>query len=221
MVFLLIRVRVLLSLVVFFIGFFPVSSLMFDIAAAPLNVQNQRCIRNFVPINTLVTIFINVSGSPGDGQKVNMTITDIHGNEYSRFKEVIGEKRVIFTTSEESTIMVCLNNVLLDESSDAVYFRSIELDINKGTDALNWEDIEVQQHLRPIEVELLKIEGISQEIANEMEYLQIREQKMRDINESTNDRVKFYGLGFMVCLIVFGVCEIMYLRRFFQHKHLI
>ncbi|CCJ30324.1 unnamed protein product [Pneumocystis jirovecii] len=183
----------------------------------PLNVQNQRCIRNFVPTNTLVTIFVNVYGSQDDGQK----ITDIHGNEYSRSKEIIGEKRVIFTTSDESTIIVCLSNVLFYGSNNTNNFRSVELDINKGTDALNWEDIEVQRHLRPVEVELLKIEGISREIANEMEYLQVREQKMRDINESTNDRVKFYGLGFMISLVILGICEIIYLRRFFQRKHLI
>ncbi|KAG5513443.1 hypothetical protein PMAC_001507 [Pneumocystis sp. 'macacae'] len=194
---------------------------MFDIIAMPSSIQNQRCIRNFVPTNTLVTIFVKIYGSLDDGQKVNMTITDIHGNEYSRSKEVIGEKRVIFTTSDESTIIVCLNNLLVYGPNNTIHFRSIELDISKGTDALNWEDIEVQRHLRPIEVELLKIEGISREIANEMEYLQVREQKMRDINESTNDRVKFYGLGFMISLVILGVCEIIYIRRFFQRKHLI
>ncbi|KAG5438259.1 hypothetical protein PCANB_003110 [Pneumocystis canis] len=201
--------------------FLHVFPLMFDIIATPQNVENWRCIRNFVPANTLVTILVNVSGSLNDGQKVNMRITDIYGNEYSYFKEMIGRKKIIFTTGYESTIIVCLNNVLFDGINGTAYSRSIELDINKGTDALNWENIEAQRHLKPLEVELLKIEGISQEIAYEMKYLQEREQKMRDINESTNDLVKFYGIGFIICLIIFGVCEIVYLHRFFQRKHLI
>ncbi|KAG5440375.1 hypothetical protein PCK2_000508 [Pneumocystis canis] len=156
----------------FFFLFFP----------APKNIENRQCIRNFVPSNTLVTILVNVSGSPDDGQKVNMWITDIYGNEYSHFKNVTGRKKIIFTTSYESTIIVCLNNILLDGSNNTFYSRSIELDINKGTDALNWENIEMERHLKPVEVELLKIDGISREIAHEIKEIVY---KMNDTNVDT------------------------------------
>ncbi|KTW28182.1 hypothetical protein T552_02041 [Pneumocystis carinii B80] len=195
---------------------------MFDIVAMPKNIENNRCIRTLVPADTLVAIYVNVVGSANDGQKVNMTITDIAGNKYGHSREIMGKRKIVFTTNNESTIIVCINNVLLDGfDSTFNHFRTIELNINKGADALNWNEIEILKHLKPIEVELLRIEGISKEIAKEMDYMQRREQKMRDINESTNDRVKYYGLGFMISLVILGICEIVYLRRFFQRKQLI
>jgi emp24/gp25L/p24 family/GOLD len=48
--------------------------------------------------------------------------------------------------------------------------------------------------LEPIEVELRRIENIVGEIVTDLEYLKAREQRMRDTNESTNDRVKNFAI---------------------------
>jgi emp24/gp25L/p24 family/GOLD len=46
-----------------------------------------------------------------------------------------------------------------------------------------------------VETELRRIEETVNEIVNEMEYLRLREQKLRDTNESTNERVKWFAFG--------------------------
>jgi hypothetical protein len=46
-----------------------------------------------------------------------------------------------------------------------------------------------------VETELRRIEETVNEIVNEMEYLRMREQKLRDTNESTNERVKWFAFG--------------------------
>lgn len=48
--------------------------------------------------------------------------------------------------------------------------------------------------MKPIEVELRRIEDIVTEIVHDMEYLKVREQNMRNTNESTNDRVKGFAI---------------------------
>jgi p24 family protein delta-1 len=48
--------------------------------------------------------------------------------------------------------------------------------------------------LKPIEVELRRIENVIQEVVHDMEYLKIREQTMRNTNESTNERVKYFAM---------------------------
>jgi len=48
--------------------------------------------------------------------------------------------------------------------------------------------------LKPIEVELRRIENVITEIVHDMEYLKVREQTMRNTNESTNDRVKGFAI---------------------------
>ena len=54
------------------------------------------------------------------------------------------------------------------------------------------------------------------EVVNEMEYLRSREQKLRDTNESTNERVKWFAFGTMGMLIGLGAWQVVYLRAYFR-----
>lgn len=68
-----------------------------------------------------------------------------------------------------------------------------------------------------METELRRIEELVGEIVKEMEYLRNREQKLRDTNESTNNRVKTFGLGTTGLLIALWAWQIIYLRAYFRY----
>lgn len=72
-----------------------------------------------------------------------------------------------------------------------------------------------------MDTELRRIEENVNEIVTEMEYLRMREQKLRDTNESTNERVKWFAFGTMGMLAGLGAWQIVYLRAYFRSKHLI
>ena len=95
--------------------------------------------------------------------------------------------------------------------------RHVELDIDIGADAKDWSAIEAQEKLKPIEAQLRRIEESVQEIVNEMDYLRTREQKLRDTNESTNERVKWFAYGTMGMLVGLGAWQVVYLRAYFRY----
>ena len=95
--------------------------------------------------------------------------------------------------------------------------RHIELDIDIGADARDWSAIQAQEKLKPMETELRRIEELIQEIVGEMEYLRHREQKLRDTNESTNERVKWFAFGTMGMLVGLGAWQVVYLRAYFRY----
>jgi hypothetical protein len=99
--------------------------------------------------------------------------------------------------------------------------RSIELDVDIGADARDWNAIQAAEKLKPVEIELRRIEAVVSEIVNQMEYLRRREQKLRDTNESTNERVKYFALAVMATLVGLGGWQVFYLRAYFRSKHLI
>ena len=99
--------------------------------------------------------------------------------------------------------------------------RHVELDIDIGADAKDWSAIQATEKLKPVETELRRIEEMVQEIVREMDYLRLREQLLRDTNESTNTRVKWFGIGTTTLLIGLWVWQILYLRAYFRSKHLI
>lgn len=100
-------------------------------------------------------------------------------------------------------------------------FRSVELDIDIGADAKDWSAIQAGEKLKPVEAELRRISETAKEIVDEMDYLRSREMKLRDTNESTNERVKWFAFLSMGLLVALGVWQIIYLRAYFRSKHLI
>ncbi|KAE8383504.1 WD40 repeat-like protein [Aspergillus bertholletiae] len=190
------------------------AALKFDLF--PISGQNERCIRNFVFKDQLVVVTAIVSGEKGDGQKVNMHIKDALGNDHGRPRDVVGETRQTFTSSEDTAFDVCFENTLERRSGVANPYRSIELDVDIGADARDWSSIQDHEKLKPLETDLRRMEEMVQEIVSEMEYLRAREQKLRDTNESTNERVKWFAFGTMGMLIGLGVWQVIYLRAYFS-----
>ena len=99
--------------------------------------------------------------------------------------------------------------------------RHIELDIDIGADAKDWSAIQAGEKLKPVETELRRIEELVAEIVSEMDYLRQREQKLRDTNESTNERVKWFAFGTMGMLVGLGAWQVVYLRAYFRSVHVV
>lgn len=114
--------------------------------------------------------------------------------------------------------MTCVAKLTLSHDTDATMnpSRHIELDIDIGADARDWSAIQAQEKLKPVETELRRIEELVNEIVGEMDYLRTREQKLRDTNESTNERVKWFAFGTMGMLVGLGAWQVVYLRAYFR-----
>ncbi|KAL2071441.1 hypothetical protein VTL71DRAFT_12676 [Oculimacula yallundae] len=199
-----------------------VQALKFDIEAfSKGDSRATRCIRNFVAKDTLVVVTATVDGSKGDGMVLNMHIKDAVGNEYGKPKDVVGEKRMAFTSHADASFDVCFENYISGDVRLASPHRHIELDIDIGADAKDWSAVQATEKLKPVETELRRMEEMVAEIVSEMDYLRTREQKLRDTNESTNNRVKWFAFSTMGMLVALGAWQVIYLRAYFRSKHLI
>ncbi|CAM1500714.1 Fc.00g098760.m01.CDS01 [Cosmosporella sp. VM-42] len=197
------------------------NALKFDLAATPEGSRKDRCIRNFVGRDTLVVVTATVDGYKGDGMQVNIQIRDAVGNEYGRPRDVVGESRTVFTSHADAAFDVCFDNTFTGSKRINNPTRHVELDIDIGADAKDWSAIQATEKLKPVEAELRRVEELTAELVNEMDYLRGREQKLRDTNESTNNRVKWFGVGTTWLLVGLWGWQIMYLRAYFRSKHLI
>ncbi|KAF2003769.1 hypothetical protein P154DRAFT_572950 [Amniculicola lignicola CBS 123094] len=200
-----------------------VSALKFDIHAVQHHeaAKHERCIRNFVAKDQLVVVTAIIDGHRGDGQTLNIHIRDAMGNDYGRPKDVYGENRYAFTSHADSAFDVCFQNVLSGQHAVMNPSRHVELDIDIGADAKDWSAIQAGEKLKPVEAELRRIEEVVAEVVAEMDYLRTREQKLRDTNESTNERVKWFAFSTMGMLVGLGAWQVVYLRAYFRSKHLI
>lgn len=177
------------------------------------------CIRDFVNEGQLVVINVSSDGSVGDGQKLNLYVRDSNGNEFRNKKDFAGDIKVAFTAPSTSSFDVCFENIA--QFNGRSMFRSVELDTEIGSEARDWNMISANEKLKPIEVELRKIEELTDEIVDELAYLKNREERLRDTNESTNSRVRNFSVLIIIILTCLGAWQVSYLRNFFKAKHII
>lgn len=196
-----------------------VTALRFEVVAE--SKPQPVCIRDFVGANQLVVVNINTDGRAGDGQVLDVSITDSIGNKYSNRKNIVGSAKIAFTSHHSVAFDVCFTNRLEQKHSRSKLQRSIELEIESGAAARDWNSLQVSEKLKPVEVQLRKIQDLTAEIHLELQFLKRREERMRDTNESTNSRVKWFSIIIVGSLVGLGAWQILYLRHYFKVKHII
>lgn len=197
------------------------------VAALHLDVKAEGkpqpiCVRDFVHEGQLVVVNVKTNGRIGDGQRLDLKIVDLLGNEQRSKKDLAGNIKVAFTSGFSAAFDVCFTNHLERKwSRHSDLSREIELEIESGAAARDWNAVQAAEKLKPAEVELKKVEELTQEILEELQYLKNREARMRDTNESTNSRVKYFSVLVILSLVSFGTWQILYLRHYFKVKHII
>lgn len=68
---------------------------------------------------------------------------------------------------------------------------TIDLDVDIGADAVDYNAIANQESLSGLETEVRKLEAVANEIVNEMEYLKKRELRMADTNRRYKKKRQF------------------------------
>uniref|UniRef100_UPI003AAE87D5 transmembrane emp24 domain-containing protein 10-like isoform X2 n=1 Tax=Centroberyx gerrardi TaxID=166262 RepID=UPI003AAE87D5 len=192
--------------------------LLFDLVFSVtfyLPVNFRKCLREEIHKDVLVTGEYEVSEQPNT--KTNLKITDSSGHTLYT-KDDASKGKFAFTTEDYDMFEVCFESKSpLGEVPDQL----INLDMKHGVEAKNYEEIAKVEKLKPLEVELRRLEDLSESIVNDFAYMKKREEEMRDTNESTNTRVLYFSIFSMCCLIGLATWQVLYLRRFFKAKKLI
>jgi hypothetical protein len=199
-----------------------VCGLRFELPAQSHNVEPQ-CVREFVSDGQLVVVTVNTNGRVGDGQNLSLRITNSDGDEYRRKDDIAGNIKIAFSAHETSGFDICFTNRLQPGyiANGRQLSREIELEVEAGAAARDWNAIQSAEKLKPSEVQLRKVDEMLDEINTEMEYLIRREERLRDTNESTNRRVRNFFLAGFFLLVSVGVYQIYYLRNYFKSKHIL
>ncbi|KAI9567451.1 emp24/gp25L/p24 family/GOLD-domain-containing protein [Boletus coccyginus] len=195
-------------------------------ALPPAKIPTEKCIWNTAHMHALVIVTANVG--PGPNQRIDVDIIDStpQRNVYLSKKDIKGETRLAVTAHAEGEIGVCFKNYMAPGPEGVNMIgrnmtRTIDLDIDIGADAVDYNAIANQESLSGIETEMRKLEGVVKEIVDELNYLKKREEKFANTNLSTNKRVQNFAWFSLFSLVGLGVWQIFHLRAFFKRKYLI
>lgn len=188
-----------------------VYGLMFD-----LPPNGRKCLREEVQKDVLVTGDFGISEVPG--QRTDVMVTDSKGHTLVN-NEDKNKGKFAFTTDDYDVYEICFISKVAPNIRGIKH--EVELVIKMGLEAKNYQTLGEAARLKPLEVELKRLEDLSEAIVQDFAYMRQREEEMRDTNESTNSRVLYFSVLSMCCLIGLATWQVLYLRRFFKAKKLI
>lgn len=194
--------------------FFSTLILQANCLSFTLSAGNKKCLREEVHKDILVTGEYKLSDAP---IQTHLTVIDTNGHVLYK-KDDAQKGKFAFTTDDYDMFEVCFHS---QGSHGQGIDREISLDVKTGVEAKNYDDLQKTEKLKPMELELKKLEDLSEAIVNDFAYMRAREEQMRDTNESTSDRVLYFSVFSMLCLVGLAMWQIFYLRRFFIAKKLI
>ncbi|XP_015518677.2 transmembrane emp24 domain-containing protein bai isoform X1 [Neodiprion pinetum] len=181
-----------------------------------LEPNAEKCLREEVQANVLVSGEYEVSEATG--QTANFIVTDSKGHTLSK-KEDISRGKFSFVTETFDTFQICFTSHVPPHMRGIK--QEVALNIKRGIEAKSYEGIGEAAKLKPMEVELKRLEDLSESIVQAFSWMRKNEEEMRDTNESTNSRVLYFSIFSMCCLLGLATWQVLYLRRFFKAKKLI
>ncbi|KHN82857.1 Transmembrane emp24 domain-containing protein 10 [Toxocara canis] len=180
--------------------------------------NGKKCLKEEIHKNVVVTGEYELS--EGTGYTSSVRVTDTRGHTlYNRehFAEIKG--KFAFTADEYDIFEICVSSHL--PAGQQGQQREVMLQMRRGVEAKNYDAIAKAEQLKPIEVELRRLEDLSESIVQDFAYMRQREEEMRNTNESTNSRVLYLSIFSMLCLLGLAAWQVLYLRRYFKAKKLI
>ncbi|KAG8892535.1 vesicle coat component, partial [Tulasnella sp. 403] len=144
-----------------------------------------KCIWNSAREHNLIIVTANVGSGPN--QRVDIEVVDDshHRNVYLSKRGISGETRLAITSHADGDVGVCFRNTV-DANTPNLELtkasRIIDLDVDIGADAVDYNAIASQESLSALETEMRKLEGVVKEVVDDMAYLKRRESRFRDTN---------------------------------------
>jgi hypothetical protein len=132
----------------------------------------------------------------------------------------VQEGKFGFTTALAGEYTYCLQDEFVGESDNSAD-RLVELVVHSGVEAQDYSAIAKKEHLKPLELELRRIEDTVEMIQKDFEYMREKEAVMRDTNESTFSRVSLLSFFSIFCLLALALWQLFYLKRYFTRKKLL
>ncbi|KAI8870246.1 ERV25 protein [Ramicandelaber brevisporus] len=212
--------RLLVALCMLVLASSTALALIFDLPAFPASAGHKHCLSTWVAKGTQVKV--TAKADPGPNQRVELVVTDDSDSNNEYLKKVdLTDAVAMFASHSHASIDVCFRNILDEGYQQDGRFRTIHLTVDAGASTVDYKRMQIDEKLKPLEVELRKIENLLEEVSDAMVYLKNRESKMRDTNESTNERIKWLSILVLVVTVVFGITQVLYLRNFFISKKLV
>merc|ERR1712154_525338 len=120
------------------------------------------------------------------------------------------EGRIAFSSEHAGDHRVCFG-INHGNNGNARDYK-MEIHIDSGEHAHDYDKLARVEHLSTIEVELRRLNDKIRAIRNEQQYQRQREEEFRDTSENTNSKVLYWSIFQTIALVACGAYQVWHLR---------
>lgn len=182
-----------------------------------IEAGQTRCLKHESPLGVITNGLYDASEDLS--HIVDLVIKDSKGHLLFN-REAISKGTFAFSTEDYEIFEVCFISRAAPAGRD-IAPRKVFLDVKQGAEAKDFEQLAKAEKLKPVEMELKRLEALTDEIVRDFNHMHLKSSKMRSTNESTHNRVLCFSILSMLILIGFACWQVLYLRRYFKSKKLI
>jgi len=191
---------------------------LFGTSAISFEVHSSetRCFTEFFESGLLVAGDYRVNHKSASMQ-LNIQFVGPDGSVvFSKMGAVEGKFAFTASSSADGVHQLCFVSVPQDGSSQQP--SMVQLAVRVGAMANDYADVAKKEHLKPLEVELLRLKDMIAAVTAENAFLQKREDMHRDVNESTNAKAAWMSVLNVVILVASSIFQVVHLKRYFTAK---
>ena len=155
----------------------------------------------------------------------HLEVKDTNGHTLYN-KEDASKGRFAFTTEKYDIFNICFETKLSHAQQQhhllAQYtVKEVTIKLKHGIETKEYDALAKTNRLKPLEVELNRLEDLSSAIVSDFAYMKQCEEEMRSTKESTNSKVLYFSTFAMCCLMCLAIWQVFCLQRYFKAKKLI
>jgi hypothetical protein len=168
----------------------------------------NRCVGEYLTENTFALFNI-----VGENETFRVKLFDPNGNTvYDR--ENSRNVKIGYTASEPGNHQICIDNNGNDNERLSFEFLS-------GVAARDYSEVAKKSNLKPIELNLQKLEDMVNYLIKELSALMAHEESSLAINDTLSNKIILFSMITLIAMVAVGLIETLYIRRFLQKRKLI
>ena len=173
-----------------------------------LEKGEKECYQNFFPSKTLVIyeIVSNIS-------QIQFTLTQkVDSLQLSKINDY--SFKYPFTTYQQGYYEICIYNY--DIKATYIYYN-----LKYGVAAKDYSSIARTKDLKPIDIEIEKLVEKISTLNNKSTFIRQMEKLTQIMLDSISNKLFNYGIMMIIVMIIIGVLETFYLKKFLKKKKII
>lgn len=122
--------------------------------------------------------------------------------------------KIAFTSTDAGPHQLCLDNETTTGSK-------VDFELLSGVEAKDYSEIATKSNMKPVEINLKKLQDTIAFLLKELSGVMMYEETTLALNDALSNKIILFSMITLVSMVVIGLFETLYIKKYLQRRKLI